>query len=132
MATRSRIGIENQDGTVTSIYCHWDGAPDTNGVILKEHYSDRERVEKLIALGSLSSLAPEIDPTGEHSFEKPQSGITVAYHRDRGEDLMQSIKPSTERYFENIGNDLEEYGYLFTKQGEWIYGEAGRKGQVTL
>jgi hypothetical protein len=25
MATRSRIAIENQDGTVTSIYCHFDG-----------------------------------------------------------------------------------------------------------
>lgn len=129
MATRSRIGIENQDGTVTSIYCHWDGGPGHNGAILKEHYSDRERVEKLIALGSLSSLAPEIDPTGEHSFEKPQSGITVAYHRDCGEDLMQSINPSAERYFQDIGNG---YGYLFTKQGEWIYGVAGRKGQVAL
>jgi hypothetical protein len=25
MATRSRIAIENQDGTVQSIYCHFDG-----------------------------------------------------------------------------------------------------------
>jgi hypothetical protein len=25
MSTRSRIGIENQDGTTTSIYCHFDG-----------------------------------------------------------------------------------------------------------
>jgi hypothetical protein len=132
MATRSRIGIENQDGTVTSIYCHWDGGPENNGAMLKEHYSDRERVEKLIALGSLSSLSPEIDPTGEHSFEKPQVGVTVAYHRDRGEDLIQSIKPSTERYFEDVGNGWEGYGYLFTKQGEWVYSKAGRIGHVKL
>lgn len=33
MATRSRIGIENQDGTVTSVYCHWDGYPENNGRI---------------------------------------------------------------------------------------------------
>lgn len=25
MATRSNIGIVNQDGSITGIYCHWDG-----------------------------------------------------------------------------------------------------------
>ena len=28
MATRSRIAIELSDGTVKSVYCHWDGYPD--------------------------------------------------------------------------------------------------------
>jgi len=41
--------------------------------MLKEHYKDREKVEKLIALGDISSLGEEVDiPNGvEHSFEKP-------------------------------------------------------------
>ena len=38
MATRNRIAIENQDGTVISIYCHWDGHIETNGKILFENY----------------------------------------------------------------------------------------------
>lgn len=25
MSTRSNIGVLNNDGTVTAIYCHWDG-----------------------------------------------------------------------------------------------------------
>jgi hypothetical protein len=25
MSTRSRIAIENQNGSVTSVYCHFDG-----------------------------------------------------------------------------------------------------------
>jgi len=35
MATRSRIAIENQDGTVTSIYCHFDGYLSGVGKLLK-------------------------------------------------------------------------------------------------
>ena len=51
MATRSRIAIENQDGTVKSIYCHWDGYISHNGKISFENY-DREKLEKLIFLVS--------------------------------------------------------------------------------
>ncbi len=28
MATRSNIGIVNDNGSVTGIYCHWDGYPE--------------------------------------------------------------------------------------------------------
>ena len=56
MATRSRIGIENEDGTVSSVYCHWDGYPSGNGRTLVEYYSDREKVKELIALGSISTF----------------------------------------------------------------------------
>jgi hypothetical protein len=61
MATRSRIAIENQDGSVTSVYCHWDGHINSNGVILNENYTTKDKVEELIALGSLSSLDITID-----------------------------------------------------------------------
>jgi len=37
MATRSNIAIENQDGTVSAIYCHFDGYIDGVGEILYEH-----------------------------------------------------------------------------------------------
>ena len=40
MATRSRIAIEKENGTVESIYCHWDGYPENNGRILVENYTD--------------------------------------------------------------------------------------------
>lgn len=119
MATRSRIAIEHQDGTVESIYCHWDGYPTHNGAILNEHYRDRSKVEKLIALGNISSLAPEVEPTGPHSFKNPQYGVVVAYHRDRDDHMSKPrINQSRAGYFRS---DIESYGYLFTKEGEWIY-----------
>jgi hypothetical protein len=83
------------------------------------HYKKREKVQKLIGLGSLSSLAPEIDaPQGEgHSYENPVPGVTVAYYRDRGENFNQRQNISPENFF---ASDIEEYGYLYTLEGEWL------------
>jgi hypothetical protein len=117
MATRSRIGIQNEDGSVTSVYCHWDGYPEHNGDILVNHYKEREKVQKLIGLGSISSLAPEIDAPEGHSFENPVPGVTVAYYRDRGENFNQRQNISPENFFVS---DIEEYGYLYTLEGEWL------------
>ena len=121
MATRSRIAIEKEDGTVLSIYCHWDGYPSNNGKILQENYQDREKVEKLISLGNISSLAPEVDiPEGsDHSFNSPDRNIVTAFHRDRGEDLNRPRANGTQEEF--VRSDVEEYGYLFSKEGKWLF-----------
>ena len=34
MSTRSNIAIKRKNGTVESIYCHWDGYLSYNGKIL--------------------------------------------------------------------------------------------------
>lgn len=121
MATRSTIAIETTDSNgnriVKSIYCHWDGYPENNGKMLQECYTDREKVEALIELGAISSLGSSIDPDGPHSFNSPQPGVTVAYHRDRGEKKQSSIHASVPAFFKS---DIEEYGYLFTEEGEWL------------
>ena len=109
MATRSRIAIENQDGSVTSVYCHWDGHIETNGVILNNNYNTKDKVEALIELGNLSSL----DKTLE---------TTVAYARDRGEDSHQAIYSNVEELFEDGFGDIVEYVYCFTKDGIWLVG----------
>jgi hypothetical protein len=109
MATRSRIAIENQDGSVTSVYCHWDGHIETNGVILNNNYNTKDKVEALIELGNLSSL----DKTLE---------TTVAYARDRGEDSHQFNNINVEELFEDGFGDIVEYVYCFTKDGIWLVG----------
>jgi hypothetical protein len=120
MATRSRIAIENQDGTVLSIYCHWDGYPSHHGPILLEHYTTQEKVESLIELGSISSLAPETEIPGgvTHNFENPADGIVVAYHRDRKEPIAIKAHGSVNDF---VKSDIEEYGYIFTAAGEWLF-----------
>ena len=107
MSTRSRIAIEKQDGTVTSIYCHFDGYISGNGETLQTNYSNREKVEQLIALGDISSLKSDIDET-------------IAYHRDRGEDLDQKQHTDVEKFYDEAFEMGEEYAYLFTKDNKWL------------
>jgi hypothetical protein len=118
MSTNSRIAIEQADGTVKSIYCHWDGYPKGVGKKLVEHYGDRAKVEELIALGDLSQLGERVEPLGDHSFNLPEEGTTVAYHRDREEDYHQPRVDQSLQAF--IDSDVEEFGYIFTRSGEWM------------
>jgi hypothetical protein len=115
MSTRSTITLSTPDG-YQSIYCHNDGYLSHNGAILKEFYDTEDKVKELIKLGSLSSLnknlAPEEDQ--EHSFHKPASQVTVAYHRDRGEDLNIALYDTLEEVYD----DREEYNYVFV-DGQW-------------
>jgi hypothetical protein len=120
MATRSRIAIENQDGTVKSIYCHWDGYLSNNGKILFDHF-DREKLEKLIELGDISSLGTLLEPTDpNHTFENPQKGVTVAYARDRGEDFHSTGYLSVEGLFNKGFDSWEEYVYCLNRDNIWL------------
>jgi hypothetical protein len=56
MSTRSRIGIELQNGSIVSAYCHWDGYPEFNGVKLVEHFNSYDAATALIDGGDISSL----------------------------------------------------------------------------
>ena len=98
MSTRSRIGKLNADGTVTSVYCHWDGYPSYNGFLLQQFYSKEEVVDELISHGNLSYLAQKIDPTGAHSFDNPEDDVCVYYGRDRKEPNNEpSISQTVDR-----------------------------------
>lgn len=123
MATRSTIAILNNDGTVTAIYCHWDGYVEYNGRILAEYYPEIERVKKLINGGDLSSLNKKIEPTAEHSFDKPQDDVCVFYYRDRGEQ-WESNKPTNydglNELWDNFKNSDREFLYIYIGN-DWYY-----------
>lgn len=106
MSTRSRIAIETESGTVKSIYCHFDGYVSGVGKTLYNHY-DKEKLEELIELGDISSLGESTENT-------------VAYHRDRGEDLCSTDYLSIEGLFGNCFNSGEEYVYYLNKDGVWL------------
>ena len=115
MSTRSTISLKTKDG-YRSIYCHFDGFPDHNGNLLLEHYDTQEKVEELIALGSLSSLNKHPKPAegDKHSYCHPAKGVTVAYARDRGERLViHECKTIVE-----LVDAFEDYNYIFN-DGQW-------------
>jgi len=107
MATRSRLRAKVDGKILKPIYCHWDGHSETKLPILNENYNTDEKVKELMALGNLSALHPKVKPDEEqeHSFDNPAEGVTVAYHRDRGEDL-------------EFWSARQEYNYLY-ENGIW-------------
>jgi len=112
MSTRSRIAIENQNGSVTSIYCHFVGYISGVGKLKKENYTTQDKVEALIELGDISSL--EMTPAS-----------TDAYHRDRCEDLHKTSYLCVEDLF-NLGFQSGiEYVYCFTKNNIWLVNKVG-------
>lgn len=121
MGTRSTIAIQNADGTVTGIYCHWDGYLSYNGRILQEFYTTEAQVRELLALGDLSSLGANIGE--QHDFNAPDNATVLAetfctaYGRDRGELYVEArVFNSHADLIENAG---QEYDYLFTPGTGW-------------
>ena len=145
MSTRSSIAIKHEDGSIDAIYCHNDGYLTNNGVILYKNYQDPAKVQQLINLGSISSLGivPNQDPAVKKygflldstefyklSFDeqdKVWKSITgtIAYHRDRGEQLVISHYNSVKE-FKKDSHDYSgaEYCYLYqqsSKTGKWSW-----------
>lgn len=117
MATRSLIGMELEDGTVESIYCHFDGYLDNNGWILQRSYNTAERVSELISLGGIRSLGDNLYPTDGNADD-----VTVAYARDLGEEHQIETYGSKEEFFVGGRPDFgAQFLYLFTRNDEWEY-----------
>lgn len=129
MATRSTIAMEQPDGRVMQVYCHWDGYLDNNGKILQKHYRDTAKIYALMLLGSISSLRPEIGQA--HDFDAryaegdARENWTVAYGRDRGEtDVEARVFKDYADYRANA--QFEEYNYCYRRDGQWYVEFYGR------
>ena len=114
MSTRSRVGLELADGSILSIYSHYDGYPEWAGRILRTHYNAREKVEALVDGGDVSCLWTD---DGFYTSEgKTQRGYYGPLHySERGEDCPPRYDISAKSYLANG----EEYAYLFVN-GEWV------------
>jgi hypothetical protein len=99
MATRSRIAVKQQDGTIDSIYCHFDGYPSGVGDILINYYS-RKEADQLMQGGDISTLGD--DP--EHCKK----------YQDAGRKYL-----NLNCFFENLGDRGEEYGYVLKEDDQW-------------
>lgn len=117
MATRSTIAIENLDGTINQVYCHWDGYISNNGVLLNKHYKTRDLVEKLILGGGISSLGEYVSDE-YRSFDRPSdSDYYTTYYSYRGEITEIRFFKDFEDYEAN--HQYEEFEYIFTKDNVW-------------
>lgn len=106
MGTRSTIALEFADGTVSQVYCHWDGYLENNGAILSTHYTDPFKVRALVDLGGFSSLSKTVEETAETAYTK------------RGEELSVNRFMNRDEYFAEC--QQEEYDYLLTETTGWL------------
>jgi hypothetical protein len=129
MATRSTIAMEQPDGRVMQIYCHWDGYLEHNGRILQEHYRDRAKVLSLMLLGDISSLRQSIgephDFDAVYQDDDVREQWCVAYGRDRGEkDTNAKVFRDFEDYRDN--HQYEEFEYIFRLDDRWYVSQYER------
>lgn len=75
MSTRSYICKELPNGKYKTIYCHFDGYVDHNGLFLNDIYNTEKKVDELINLGNLSTLGLVIKPS-------KKKNILLKIHKD--------------------------------------------------
>ena len=138
MSTRCRIGIKNQDETITSIYCHYDGYPEHVGKILVENYKDETKIRKLMELGDISSLGtePVANPRAweifnqkdfskySEWFKKVHPDNMCDTYKTRGEKGCDAITSETLADYYKLTDDCSgEYVYLF-EDNSWYVTES--------
>jgi hypothetical protein len=124
MSTRSRIGLKLEDGTIKSIYCHFDGYLEGAGKRLLEAWSEVKKIESLLKLGNLSVLGTELGK--RHKFDtkwddEKTKDWCLAYGRDRRDKDQEAVISQNEKEFLTLTDDSwGEYAYLFI-DGKWKY-----------
>jgi hypothetical protein len=93
MATRSRIGIELDNGSILSVYLHFDGYPKFSGRILKTYYDTQRKVSSLIDGGDISCLWTNL---GFNQETLPETG--PLYYSQRGENCPPRLDDNLHDY----------------------------------
>ena len=120
MATRSIIAKTQPSGKIKASYCHFDGYPEHNGKILASYYTDKKKINALLAEGEISVLGHNIGKKIDFDDYQLCHALNQCrfYHRDRGEKLRKNtVEDASE--LEEYANDCNaEFVYLF-KENKW-------------
>ena len=123
MATRSTIAMVLPNGTIQSVYCHWDGYLEGVGQTLAENYNKRKTIQ-LLANGDVSSLGDFVGH--KHDFNRASKvKSTTFYGRDRGETGIESRNFATIEEWRGAYT-WSEFFYLLQGK-DWWYCEYGEK-----
>ena len=111
MSTRGRLGIELPNGSILSIYNHFDSYPEGLGVKLVEHFNTKEKVQELVNLGDISCIWTNL---GFNQETLPETGPLP--YSARGEDCPPRLDANKYDYLA----EGEEYAYIYTLNDEWV------------
>jgi len=117
MSTNSRLGLRLADGSILSVYHHWDGYPEWLGVTLNKHYNTRESISELIDGGNMSCCYTDSD--WEHEELKE---FRPLYYTERGEKLEDNaprLHKDEKEYLIDTDKCCGEFAYIFELNNTW-------------
>lgn len=131
MSTRAYICIEQQNNTYLGVYCHSAGYLTHTGSILFDYYQSEEKIKKLIELGNLLILKPNLEPDKNHPhcFNNPQIGVSLFYGRDGN---YQNTSSKIINLNNLINHFWIEHCYLYKLDHNWYYIENKEKTKQIL
>ena len=122
MSTNSRLGLRLEDGSILSVYHHWDGYPEWLGVTLNQQYNTREKIAELIDGGDMSSCYSD----NEYDYEKQEfvkRDPRPEYYPDCGEkrqDVVTKITKDSEECIAHADNCCGSIAYIFEPNNAWV------------
>ena len=122
MSTNSRIGLRLEDGSILSVYHHWDGYPEWLGVTLNEHYNTRESIAELIDGGNMSCCWTQSGWELEDDEELEGKPYVPLYYTDRGEKLEDNapkLSKDEKEYLVDTDKCCGEFAYIFELNNVW-------------
>ena len=122
MSTNSRIGIRLEDGSILSVYHHWDGYPEWLGVTLKQQYNTREKIEELIDGGNMSCCYTQSGWEIEDEEKLKDLPYKPLYYTDRGEsidDNAPKLSKNEKEYLVTTDKCCGEFAYIFELNNTW-------------
>jgi hypothetical protein len=117
MSTRSAIIVKTGKNSYEGIYCHNDGYFAGVGKTLKEFFNTKKDAKAIIKLGDCSAISEKvrINPVGKHSYNMPEDGTIIAYHRDRGEIYNPPTKGKT---WKDVASKIDHSGYVYVWEND--------------
>ena len=103
MSTRFQIAAKLADNRHACIYVHCDGYPSRALKTLSQHYTDQQKIDRLIALGDCLSIAPDIEKCDTFSSRAGEEW----------EDIKPTYGESLEDAADKHRHGDEEYRYFW-------------------
>lgn len=126
MSTHCGVAVLTEEGYKT-IYCHNDGYPKHMVPVLTKSYNSKELANKLVNCGDASYITDELEPTKPyHTFRTPEPGVSIFYHRDRGEPWRDNEPALYAQHDKKRLLSSFYYAYIF-EDGRWSFYEDGKE-----
>jgi hypothetical protein len=120
MGTRSTIALEFADGTVSQVYCHWDGYFEHNGQILNNNYRDPFKLRDLINLGDFSSLRETVEETKETAYSQRGEDCGARRYMNVDEYFAECQQEEYDYILRNVGGEATWFVRCYVTEGEWV------------